>query len=91
MLESFQVEEMSTELTRLKKSRGAHKNVLQGLIVKAQNAMKEGPGEDQDQVNAILRTVKAKEAVIAGLNEKIVDLIDENDIEVDVKRSHLLM
>ena len=66
---------MCAELTRLKKSRSAHRNVLQGLIVKAQNAVKDGPGEDADHVNAIMRTMKAKEAVIAGLNDKILSLL----------------
>ena len=58
------------ELTRLKKSRSAHKNVLQGMITKAQNSMKVGPGEKNiDEVRSYLKAVKEKEIVIAELNE----------------------
>ena len=77
---------MSQEVGRLKKSRSAQKNVLQGLIVKTQNLMKEGPGEGQeDDVNAMLQLIKTKKDVIANLNDKICDLIEEDDIEADVE------
>ena len=75
-----------TELTRWKKSRGAYRNVIKSLIVKAQDFMKEGPGERTiGEVDAILKLVKVKEGVIAELNSKILGAIEEAEIDTDVK------
>ena len=74
------------DLGRLKKSRTAHRNVLFGLITKAENFSKEGPGEGQDvDVNTTLKLVKAKEDVISKINEKIWDAVDEKDIETEIE------
>ena len=71
---------------RLRKSRSAHRNVLNGLIVKVQNLIKEGPGEGvNEDITATLRLVKVKESVIANINDKILDSIAEDDIEIDVE------
>ena len=78
------------DLSRSKKSRSAQKNVLQGLAVKAQNYVKEGPGEGSiDDINATLKMIKKKLSVIADLNEKILEKIDENELETDVEESTL--
>ena len=75
------------DLGRLKKSRTAHKNVLQGLIVKAQNCMKEGPGEGTvEDVSAFVRTIKTKVNVITELNENL-DVIDEVNIDGDIEET----
>ena len=71
------------ELGRLRRSRSAHRNVLNGLIVKVENLMKEGPGEGVNKdITATLRLVK----VIANINDKILDSIAEDDIEIDVEQ-----
>ena len=75
-----------SDLGRLKKSRSAQRNVVKGLIVKAQNLMKEGPGEGADEeVNAMLKLIKVKEDSIAKINEKMLDVIGEDDIEGEVE------
>ena len=77
---------MAEGLSRLKKSRAAQRNVAKGLIVKAQNLMKEGPGEgSDDDVRAMLQLIKGKEDAIAQINQKVLEVIEENDIETDVE------
>ena len=56
---------MAEELTRLKKSRSAHKNALSGLLVKAKEAKSK---DDVIGVVAKLKLVKAKLKLIEGLN-----------------------
>ena len=77
---------MAENLTRLKKSRGAQRKAVEQLIVKVQNFLKEGPGEGSlVEVDTHIGLVKAKETIIAGLNEKIWDVMDEKDIDGDVE------
>ena len=79
---------MAAELSRLKKSRTANKNVLKGLIVKAQNAMKDGPGAGTtDDVTAFLKTIRKKITVIEALNGQILAVIAEENIEEDIEES----
>ena len=55
---------------------------IQGLIVKAQNCMKEGPGEGTvEDIGAFLRTIKMKVNLITELNENFLNVIDEVNIE----------
>ena len=62
----------------------------QGLLVKVQNYVKEGPGEGSiDDINATLKMIKKKLSVIAYLIEKILETIDENELEGDVEVSTL--
>ena len=73
---------MMSVLTRLKKSRGAHRRVLKGLILEAKDLIsKDVPVED---VEARINLVKAKDTMIAGLNEQIMVVIPEEEIDQDV-------
>ena len=77
---------LKIEVSRLKKSRSAHKNALSGLIVKANTAVN---NDDKDGVEAKLALIKTKAKVIEGLNERIQEKISEQDIEGDVEEATL--
>ena len=73
------------ELSRLRKSRSANRNVLKGFIVKAKNATQdEYTEENRVNIKAILKTMESKRKVVAGLDEKIMDLLEEDAIDEDV-------
>ena len=73
------------ELSRLRKSRSANRNVLKGFIVKAKNATQdEYTEENRVNIKAILKTIESKRKVVAGLDEKIMDLLEEEAIDEDV-------
>ena len=56
------------------------------MLVEAQNLAKEGPGQGEiDDVVTHLDLIKEKEAFILSLNEKILELIDESDVEANVQ------
>ena len=75
-----------SDLGRLKISRSTQRNVMKGLIVKAENLMKEGPDEGADEeVNAMLKLIKVKGDSIAKINEKMLDVIGEDDMEGEVE------
>ena len=72
---------MTTEISRLRKSRSANRNIVLGLIVRADTAMKEDYNEETlIGVRAILRTIKDKEILLTGVNGEILNLVEEDKI-----------
>ena len=69
------------DISRLRKSRSANRNVVKGLIVKARDAVNTS---NFDQVEVILRTIENKRKIIVDLDSKILDVIEEKDIDEDV-------
>jgi len=72
------------DISRLKKSRSANKNVVSGLIVKAKEAITRN---DVDDVAAKLAIIEAKMKLIEESDVKIQAEIDEDGIAQDVDDS----
>ena len=81
---------MTEELSRLRKKRSANKNALQRLIKKAEDITH---GElDERKLNEIrvhLEAIEGKEKIVADLNEKIIDIVEEDKIDEDVEEATL--
>ena len=81
---------MTEELSRLRKKRSANRNALQGLIKKAEDITH---GElDERKLNEIrvhLEAIEGKEKIVADLNEKIIDIVEEDKIDEDVEEATL--
>ena len=72
---------MAAELSRLRKKQSANRNVVQGLITKSKDAMAKGLEESTiTDVATYLKTIRSKETVLADVNDKICDLVEEDDI-----------
>ena len=72
---------MTTEISRLRKSRSANRNIVLGLIVRADTAMTEDYNEETlIGVRAILRTIKDKEILLTGVHGEILNLDEEDKI-----------
>ena len=70
------------------KKTSANKNVIKGLIVKARDRMVEGYDKlIIDEVNAFIKTIKAKEKLIEASNEEILGLIDEENMEEGIEEA----
>ena len=77
-----------TDVSRLKKSRSANKNATNALVNKAGDVMKE-PYNDEVRLDleVLLKTIRAKEALLLQLDDEIVNLLDEEKIEEDIEAS----
>ena len=85
MTEENQVAET---LSRLRKSRSANRNVLLGLVTKAQDKMNEGGDEAvKTEVKVILQLIRCKEEAIIKTNEDIMALIPEDKMEEDMEEA----
>ena len=85
MTEENQVAET---LSRLRKSRSANRNVLLGLVTKAQDKMNEGGDEAvKTEVKVILQFISRKEEAIIKTNEDIMALIPEDKMEEDMEEA----
>ena len=79
---------MAEDFSRLTKKRSANKNVLLGLITKAKDHIIKGHDEDTlTEIRVILQSIKGKEVLITELNERIIDLIEEDKISEDVEEA----
>ena len=79
-----------TEIGRLKKSRSANKNVLKGYIVKAKDATREEYNEkNRLDIESILKAVEIKRKVVVDLDAKILELLEEENIEADIEEASL--
>ena len=69
----------------LKKSRSANRNVVKGYVTKAK-AFTAGPHDENTRVEieAVLEAVEIKWKLIVELDEKILELLEEDAIEADV-------
>ena len=75
-------------LSRLRKKQSANRNVIDGLFVKANATIRGGTRTDNDvkEVGAYLQTVKHKEKEIKETGDKILDLVEEEEIESVIRR-----
>ena len=74
------------DISRLKKSRSANRNVLKGLVVKAKDAgARESNEKNQQEISSILKTIAVKQKVVAELDAKILEVIEEDKIDEDVE------
>ena len=74
------------DITRAKKKRSANKNVVLGLIVKSKDLMTEEFNEEiREELETFIRTIEIKEQIIKGLDNDIIDMIDEDHIDEDVE------
>ena len=74
------------DITRAKKKRSANKNVVLGLIVKSKDLMIEEFNEEiREELETFIRTIEIKEQIIKGLDNDIIDMIDEDHIDEDVE------
>ena len=72
----------------MKKSRSANRNVVKGYIVKAKAATTEEFNENvRIEIEATLKAIKTKRQHISDLDGKILDLLDEANIEEDVEEA----
>lgn len=63
-------------------NRSANRNVVKGLIVKARDVV----GTNKfDELEVILKIINNKRKIIVDLDAKILDVIDEKDIDEDVE------
>ena len=78
-------------LSRLRKKQSANRNVIDGLFVKANATIRGGTRTDNDVkgVGAYLQTVKHKEKEIKETGDKILDLVEEEEIESVIEESAL--
>ena len=74
------------ELSNLRKSRSANRNVVKGFVVKAKDAI---AAEYSDSVRltvtAILKAIDTKKKVIAETDAAILALLTEDLLEADIE------
>ena len=71
-----------TEVSRMKKKQSANRNVVKGLITKANDAMERGRSSATvGEAAACLRTIQSKEKLLTEINDEICGLVAEEEIE----------
>lgn len=80
-----------SQISRLRKSRSAHRNLLNGLVVKAKEIAQVEDGvlneKRRQDISDYLVAIESKRTVITELDGKILDLVDEEDIEEEVENA----
>ena len=77
---------MTGELSRMKKSRAANRNVLNNLVVKAEEIGRNGLDEEKRKhISDVLKAIEAKRRLINELDAKILDTIEEEKIGEEVE------
>ena len=73
------------ELTKLKKSRSAHRNAANKLVNKVTELMKEAINDDvRLDIEVLLRTLRSKEALLQKLDDDVLQLLDETKFDEDI-------
>ena len=79
---------MTTDLSRLRKSRSANRNVLKGMLLKIKETGHAGLNEQtRQEIADMLKVVSNNRKLIAELDRKVLDVIDEESIDEEVEKT----
>ena len=75
------------DLKKLKKVRGATRANVSRLIGRYKDILQENHGYQEDELMAILESLKDKQSDLKKINRDIVELLSEDELENDVTQS----
>ena len=89
MSEENEAMNMNRELSKLKKKRTGHRNVVFKRLAArfASHGIDEISEEGSLQLLTVLQTLKEKALILKELDEQIINIIEEDDIEREVDLS----
>ena len=75
------------DLKKLKKVRGITRASVSRLIARYKDILQENDGDQEDELMAILESLKDKQSDLKKINRDIVELLSEDELENEVTQS----
>ena len=76
-----------TDLKKLKKVRGTTRASVSILIAKYKDILQENYGDQEDELMAMLESLKDKQSDLKKINRDIVELLSEDELENEVTQN----
>ena len=76
-----------TDLKKLKKVRGTTRASVSILIAKYKDIFQENYGDQEDELMAMLESLKDKQSDLKKINRDIVELLSEDELENEVTQN----
>ena len=76
-----------TDLKKLKKVRGTTKASVSGLVERYKDILQENYGDQENELMAILESLKDKQSDLKKINRDTVELLSEDELENEVTPS----
>ena len=76
-----------TDLKKLKKVRGTTRASVSRLTARYKDVLQENYGDQEDELMAILESLKDKQSDLKKINRDIVELLSEDELENEATQS----